>query len=1683
MYFKTFFKKTNLLILLMAIFMPWQARAQETLTVYNGEATSAYIPMYGNYFDDYTKSECIIPASELTDMEGGTITAITFYAETVGTRTWEGTNQKVFLKEVSGTTLGGSYSGMTDAVIVFDGLLTMPTTSTDGYTITFSEEYVYNGGNLLIGVYNDDDGSYNNVKWYGVNNLTSGVSAYGSNGSSLANVSYNAQGFLPKTTFIYAPAGGVGCAKPKNFNAVGITAHEATLTWTAGDAESDWDVYVTTDSEVVPDDNTTPTYQVTECTKALTELTAQTTYYAYVCANCGGGDISKWAKKVFSTTREALAVDQNHSYEQNFETSNDWEFTNGDLTNKWCYGSATNNGGSKAMYVSNDNGTSNAYTLNSTTTVFASKLFAFADGTYTVSFDWKANGEASSTGTNHYDYLRVALVPGDVTFTAGSSLPSGVSYSSLPSTWVALDGGHQLDLNTDWQSQTAEATANGTFTMVFIWRNDSGSGNQPPAAIDNISISYMTCPRPTLNAAINVFGRTASLTWTENGTATNWVLQYATNSTFTENLEEVNVTGTASKDLSGLTPETTYYARVKSVLGEESSSWSDAINFTTLATCPKPTLSYVSYSATAYTGSVSWTGSSADAFEVAYRPTSDFDPSDYTLSDVTRVQLDNVTEYTYTLPNLSPETKYYIYIQANCGAEDGLSLWSNRVIFTTTATCLPPSSLTFDGATSTSVTFHWTKGAEDQDAWQIRYKKATESEYTYLLVENHSSNSYTLPGLEPSTEYKVNVRAYCSSTDQSKWSYADQSYDLSVATECGALTLPYTYGFETNLLTTSPFSSSYPFPKCWNRIDYQSGYPGSYTYYPRVFTATYSNPYAHGGNGANSTSGHSMRFYQTSNSTNECAVLPEISDNYDMDKIQIRFWAAVQSSSGTLSVGIMDLPGDACTYTKIQDVTVSNTVSSGFQEFTVPFSSYEGSGRYIAFMCGTGSSYAYFLIDDITVERIPTCFIPTDLDVIDTDVNSASITWTAGKDESEWNLQYKKTSESEWGESIHVIELPTDVNPFVLTGLERGIEYEVRVQAYCDDDDQSEWSAMPVSFTTDCGVWTIDNENAIFEGFSGEMFPPACWDWIRVNNYYGWQHSTNVYDPVDPTGTAFSYWPSGDTYLILPHMHIDGNAKLNFDMAFSSSGSGEESSVVLSTTGCAAINFSNTLWTATEFPTTKTNVSVNLSAYDGQDVYIAFKFAGVGTSGRMWYVDNVQIYVADNVFVTEGEWTTSSNWTNGLPTESQSVLINAPAIIPAGSVAEVANITIGTGSLTIADGAQFVHNNAVNATLQRDITGYGNDPNVADGWYLIASPVDKLSTSAVATAPYDLYMYNEPNAYWYSNTGAAAPFNTLSRGIGYLYANANDMTLNFEGSMIATNTTNIMIDLDYTGALDDDVRGFNLVGNPFTRNLVDGDITIQDEGNPNAYYITEGGSNLSAQMITETPIKPGQGFMIQVSGENHKLIINPSAKDVIENRGYIKIVAGNENGYDNAFIQINNGNTLRKLNIGYSTSVYVMSDGDDYAAARVEELAGTMPVHFNAISEGEYTITVNAKNIEASTLLLFDNFKNETIDLLETPTYSFKSSADDEDNRFKLIFDFNNNNYNGVEDNFTSEIFVYQSGDELIVNGEGTLQIFDVLGRLVTSKNISGVERIGKPEQTGVYIFRLNEHTQKLIIK
>ena len=186
------------------------------------------------------------------------------------------------------------------------------------------------------------------------------------------------------------------------------------------------------------------------------------------------------ADSIYSDTCNAVS---SFPYSMGFETDESiscWNFFNGNNTNQWVIGQATNSsiGGSQALYISNNGGTSNAYTNNAASTVMAYRTFQLDDTDYTVRFDWKAAGETN------YDYLRAALIPLSVDFTSNTAW----GYGQLPTEYIPLDGNSQLQGHSSWTTQTSTISipSAGSYNLVFYWHNDNSVGNDPPAAIDNI---------------------------------------------------------------------------------------------------------------------------------------------------------------------------------------------------------------------------------------------------------------------------------------------------------------------------------------------------------------------------------------------------------------------------------------------------------------------------------------------------------------------------------------------------------------------------------------------------------------------------------------------------------------------------------------------------------------------------------------------------------------------------------------------------------------------------------------------------------------------------------------------------------------------------------------------------------------------------------------------------------------------------------------------------------------------------------------------------------------------------------------------------------------------------------------------------------------------------------------------
>ena len=185
----------------MAIdYTPGGTVVEAELTVHDGTSTNSYVPFYGLWVDDYTRSEMIYSASELSDMAGGDINAMTFFKSgTSTTSSWGSAIFQVYLKEVTNTTLS-SYIGMTGATIVYEGAVDAAGGERE-VTINFTTPYHYNGGNLLVGIYETTTGDYSSAYWYGES--VTGVSASGYNGSDPASASFNQRDFMPKTRFDY----------------------------------------------------------------------------------------------------------------------------------------------------------------------------------------------------------------------------------------------------------------------------------------------------------------------------------------------------------------------------------------------------------------------------------------------------------------------------------------------------------------------------------------------------------------------------------------------------------------------------------------------------------------------------------------------------------------------------------------------------------------------------------------------------------------------------------------------------------------------------------------------------------------------------------------------------------------------------------------------------------------------------------------------------------------------------------------------------------------------------------------------------------------------------------------------------------------------------------------------------------------------------------------------------------------------------------------------------------------------------------------------------------------------------------------------------------------------------------------------------------------------------------------
>ena len=388
-----------------------------------------------------------------------------------------------------------------------------------------------------------------------------------------------------------------------------------------------------------------------------------------------------------------------------------------------------------------------------------------------------------------------------------------------------------------------------------------------------------------------------------------------------------------------------------------------------------------------------------------------------------------------------------------------------------------------------------------------------------------------------------------------------------------------------------------------------------------------------------------------------------------------------------------------------------------------------------------------------------------------------------------------------------------------------------------------------------------------------------------------------------------------------------------------------------------------------------------------------------------------------------------------------------------------------TANFVFADGAQFYYTGeeSVNATFEKEITGYSS---TEDNYYLIANPTDVDEVAHLTDNSFDIFTFNPGAVLEWDNQHDNA---VVEQGTGYLYANSGDVTLQFAGELMPAGETALTLVKAEAGT-GLDYPGFNLVGNPFACDAYIG----------GSFYRMDGTEFVP---VTNGPIFPCEGIFVEASENGEELAITTTAASSGANLE-LAISQSRSAVIDRAIVRFDESSDMHKFMMNPAhTNIRLAKNGQEYAAIS-SEAEGEIPVSFMAEKDGTYTISVNTENVNAHYIHLIDNLTGMDTDLLSTPSYTFNASTNDYAYRFKLVFNVEIGETNGNDGD--NDNFAFMSNGNLVIDnieGEATLQIVDVLGRVLSTEIVSGSYNKALNLRAGLYILNLNGMTQKIVVE
>jgi hypothetical protein len=952
-----------------------------------GTATNTIFPANNNY--KYNLTEQIYTADEIG--EAGAILSLDFFKAST-TEMVKDLDIYIVSTDKTAFESNTDWITVTASDLVYRGTVTFA--DNDWTTIELDEPFVYDGHSNICIVVDDNTGSYKNGTPFRVFDASGYQSIwYHSNGTNLAptgTINATGTGYSKKNRIRLGFGEPPACPKPTGLAASNITAHTATLTWTAPATEKPVTGYVY-QYKKASDTEWSTGASVTTTSVALSGLNGQTTYDFQVQAVYADG-ASTFIATTF-TTLEAAPAPTGLAATKVTTTSATlkWEGVASEYNVRY---SVVSHDDVLAEQNFDDSSLGSWTTIDANGDGFGWILATAAAGVYHQSgVDLTGYGHNGSTDfliSGSYGYYVGALTPDN--YLVSPQVPLGGSISF----WAQAQDNTYPEEHFGVAVSTTGNTNAADFTTIAEWtlENDGTNSNVPGpwrkftvdlsaySGMGYVAIRHFDCTDQFLLNIddIVIEGPSDGAQWTE-----------------------LTVSGN-SVDIGGLKPETEYAWEVQGNYGDDGlSTWRTA-TFTTRSFTDAPSDLDVT-DITSTTATLNWVGSQ-DSYHVKYRhELSSVDPAEpatiileahnvWANGSGYQMLLDaNATAYGTIIPasgaltqsgDASAET-YAEFEYKIPGNADGSMTTQNIVIDGSVTIQIPAGTYDWcitnpspnnrvwiagsygnvdgrydDFVFEPGVTYHFTmKGYGSDDGATLEITRPMSD---WITVDNVTS-PYELTGLTPNTNYEWQVQGVLSGAT-TEWSVSS-----SFTTECAPYQVPYACGFEDKADLN-----------CWTVISDQS------------LTGV------HKGAGFGHTGANAFEFWQTTNPP-QYLISPKLSGIRNSLHVEFYYRRGNSSNVETFHVGYSTTDNNPESFVWGDEI---NDATTTYQLFSAD---YPANTKYVAIKY-TSNDKTSLLIDDFLFENVTACVQPTDLATTYVGDRTATLGWTGYNDS--YHVEYRK---------------------------------------------------------------------------------------------------------------------------------------------------------------------------------------------------------------------------------------------------------------------------------------------------------------------------------------------------------------------------------------------------------------------------------------------------------------------------------------------------------------------------------------------------------------------------------------------------------------------------------------------------------------------------------------------------